>query len=98
MAHDGGLVTRKRQVALERNHCLLPAHPLTHSPNEVVSGAGSHEGCPRRDSWASKPRLAVVEIVVGPDPGLPAAGHTRGFTSARTPVELGCCRVERVRS
>ena len=38
--------------------------PLTHSPRrEVVSGAGSHEGCPPHGFWAS-PNGGVVSAVI----------------------------------
>ena len=46
------------------HHCPVPAFPLTHSPRrEVVSGAGSHEGCPLHGFWASQ-NGGVVSAVV----------------------------------
>ena len=46
------------------HHCPVPALPLTHSPRrEVVSGAGSHGGCPPHGFWAT--RRSGVVLAVG---------------------------------
>ena len=43
----------------------MPALPLTQSRRRIVSGAGSHEECPPRSSWASKvgwPWVVIVSV------------------------------------
>ena len=68
---DVGLVTRMCETAIEVDVRVVGAVARcrrSHCPTvtkEVVSGTISMH----RDSWASKPRLAVVEVVVSPEPG-----------------------------
>ena len=46
------------------HHCPVPGVPTDpQSPKEVVSGAGSHEGCPHHGFWAS-PNGGVVSAVI----------------------------------
>ena len=46
------------------SHCQVPAFPLTHSPRrEVVSGAGSHRGCPPHDFWAFRECTCVWSVL-----------------------------------
>ena len=64
------------------HHCPVPAFPLTHSPRrEVVSGAGSHEGCPPHGFWAS-PDGGVVSAVI------PCPLRTVALLTQSYPAEL----------